>query len=290
MKYETINITNAVRKTLPGKFTQTRDGVTHFELEGPEEGDVVVLIHGFSSPSFIWDPPFEALSKNGFRVLRYDLFGRGTSDRPITTYNVDLFDRQLFDLLKTLNLNKKPVNLVGLSMGGIICINFTHKHSELVKKISFVDPAGFPTVKSLYPPILRIPLLNRLILKVFITHKRLLDGQRPDFYNYEKIEEYLNQYRQQFQYKGFKQAIISTFQNIPLSGFGEVYREVASTNLPMQLFWGEEDQTIPYSTSKIAREIIPNIEFHSIKDSGHIPQYTHPEEVIPLLIKFLKQE
>ena len=75
---------------------------------------------------------------------------------------------------------------------------------------------------------------------------------------------------------------------MPLTGFGEVYREVAATKLPMQLFWGEEDQTIPYSTSKIAREIIPHIEFHSIKDSGHIPHYTHPQKVIPPLIEFLK--
>ena len=290
MKYETIDITDTIRKTLSGKFIKLRDGVTHFELEGPEEGDVVVLVHGFSSPSFIWDPPFEALLNNGFRVLRYDLFGRGTSDRHLTPYNVDLFDRQLFDLLKALNLTQKQVNLVGLSMGGIICINFAHYHPELVKKISFIDPAGFPTEKSLYPPILKIPILNRLLLKIFITHKRLLDGQRPDFYNYEKIEEYLDLYKQQLQYKGFKQAIISTIQNIPLSGFGEVYREVARTNLPMQLFWGEEDQTIPYSTSKIALDIIPNIIFHSIKDSGHIPHYTHPEKVIPLLIDFLSED
>ena len=90
-------------------------------------------------------------------------------------------------------------------------------------------------------------------------------------------------------FSGFKRAIVSTLLNIPLSGFEDTYREVAASQLPMQLFWGEQDQTIPYSTSKIARGIIPGIEFHSIQDSGHIPHYTHPDSVIPYLISFLSK-
>ncbi|MHA1978438.1 MAG: alpha/beta fold hydrolase [Candidatus Hodarchaeales archaeon] len=290
MKYETTELTDKERLTLPGSFIQLTDGVTHYELSGSETGEVIVLVHGFSSPSFIWDPVFKALTKEGFSVLRYDLYGRGTSDRPQTTYNQDLFDRQLNELLQQLKLTQYPITLVGLSMGGIICINFALNHPELVKKISFIDPAGFPTEKSLFPPILRVPVVNRIILKFFITHKRLVDGQKPDFYNYEHIDEYLQKYQEQMRYRGFKRAIISTVLNIPLSGFEEVYRKVAASKLPMQLFWGEKDQTIPYSTSKTARTIIPYIEFHSIKDSGHIPHYTHPESVIPLLIEFVKRE
>ncbi len=290
MKYETIELTDEVRKTLPGSFIPLTDGITHYDLSGPEDGKTVVLVHGFSSPSFIWDPVFEALSKDDFRVLRYDLYGRGTSDRPLAQYNVDLFDRQLYELLSQLTLTQTPINLVGLSMGGIICINFAFKHPELVQKISFIDPAGFPTEKSLYPPILRIPIINRIILKFFITHKRLIEGQKPDFYNYKDIDDYLEKYQKQMKFRGFKRAIVSTVLNIPLSGFEDVYREVAASRLPMQLFWGKKDQTIPYTTSKIAKAIIPDIEFHTIEDSGHIPHYTHPKSVIPLLIEFLNRE
>ncbi|MHA2108562.1 MAG: alpha/beta fold hydrolase [Candidatus Hodarchaeales archaeon] len=290
MKYETIELTDDIRQNLSGSFVQLTDGVTHYELSGPEDGKMVVLVHGFSSPSFIWDPVFKDLPKEGFRVLRYDLYGRGTSDRPLTSYDVGLFDRQLYELLSKLGLIQTPVNLVGLSMGGIICINFASKHPELVKKISFIDPAGFPTEKSLYPPILRIPILNRIILKFFITHKRLIEGQKPDFYNYEFLDDYLAKYQKQMEFTGFKRAIVSTVLNIPLSGFEDVYRNVAASQLPMQLFWGKEDQTIPFSTNEIARTIIPSIEFHAIKDSGHIPHYTHPEEVIPFLVEFLQRK
>ena len=73
-----------------------------------------MLIHGFSVPYFIFDPTFNFLTKAGWRVLRYDLFGRGFSDRPHVRYNIDLFVRQLKELLDALNIKRvkldRPLN------------------------------------------------------------------------------------------------------------------------------------------------------------------------------------
>ena len=56
--------------------------VRTIELGTPGRPASVVLIHGFSVPYFIWDPTFEALHAAGMNPLRYDLYGRGYSDRP----------------------------------------------------------------------------------------------------------------------------------------------------------------------------------------------------------------
>ena len=79
---ETEELNDTVRANTPGSFVLLSDGYTHYELGGDENGEPVVLVHGFSVPYFIWDPTFDFLTKSGFRVLRYDLFGRGYSDRP----------------------------------------------------------------------------------------------------------------------------------------------------------------------------------------------------------------
>ena len=107
---------------------------------GPENGRPVVLVHGFSSPYFIFDTTFEFLVNSGFRVLRYDLFGRGYSDRPRTDYNIHLFVRQLKDLLDALGF--KQVNLVGLSMGGAISAAFISQYPDHVSRQVLIDPAG----------------------------------------------------------------------------------------------------------------------------------------------------
>ncbi|MFX0172668.1 MAG: alpha/beta fold hydrolase [Candidatus Hodarchaeota archaeon] len=232
MKYESLEITAQLRESLPGKFIQLSDGFVYYELEGPETGDVVVLVYGFSTPLFIWDNNFDVLTKNDFRVLRYDLFGRGFSDRPRVMYDIELFNRQLFELVNELGFTKQKMNLVGLSVGGIICIVFADKYPNLVKKISLIDPAGFPTGTRLFPSILKVPGINRILLKIG-GHNRLIQGQKEDFYNYEQIDKYLEKYKEQTYYKGFLRAILSTIVNLSFTGFVETFKRVGTQNLPM---------------------------------------------------------
>ena len=56
MKYEYEELNQNTREKLSGDFVHLSAGYTHYELDGPEGGEVVVLVHGFSTPLFIWDP------------------------------------------------------------------------------------------------------------------------------------------------------------------------------------------------------------------------------------------
>src|SRR5436190_18671571 len=111
---ETKELNEETRSSAGGSFIQLPGGITHYEMsdsshllegEGPEARSPIVLIHGFSVPYFIYDHTFEFLSRSGFHILRYDLFGRGFSDRPHAPYNLDLFVQQLADLLDALNFS-----------------------------------------------------------------------------------------------------------------------------------------------------------------------------------------
>src|SRR5262249_59523851 len=114
---ETLEIGDELRKSAPGQFIKTSAGFVHYQFAGPEDGRVIVLVHGFSVPYYLWAGTFEMLGNAGFRVLRYDLFGRGLSDRPSVTYNGELFDRQLVELLDALHIKGK-VDLAGASLCG----------------------------------------------------------------------------------------------------------------------------------------------------------------------------
>src|SRR5258706_14523512 len=76
----------AARSRAPGRFVALGDGMTHYDVSGPDSGQRVVLVHGFSTPYYIWDSTVAALAAAGFRVARYDEFGRGYSDRPVVDY------------------------------------------------------------------------------------------------------------------------------------------------------------------------------------------------------------
>ena len=131
---EREEITDSVRQAASGRFAHLSDGFTHYEIAGVGSSRTVVLIHGFSVPYYLWDKTFDPLARAGFCVLRYDLYGRGLSDRPNEHYNADLYDRQLSELLTSLRV-QTPVDLVGASMGGLIAVTFAARHPGKVRTL-----------------------------------------------------------------------------------------------------------------------------------------------------------
>lgn len=281
---EPLTLDAVTRAGLPGTFATLPDGVTHYELGGPETGQVIVLIHGFTTPLFLWDPTFAALTAAGFRVLRYDLFGRGYSDRPAGPYNADLFDRQLLDLLDALDLSA-PVDVMGVSMGGVVAVNFADRHPERVRRIGLLDPAGFAMNVTLRAFALFLPVLGEFIMSV-AGDRWIIDGLPHDFYLLHKLPEYVEKYKRQLPYRGFKRALLSTMREMDLTGVAEVYARVGAQGRPVLLIWGEHDITVPFAHHEQVLAAIPHAAFHPIPEAGHIPHYERPEVVNPILVAF----
>jgi pimeloyl-ACP methyl ester carboxylesterase len=271
-----------------GSFVQLADGVTHYELSNITREQTVVLVHGFSTPYFIYDPTFHFLTQNGFRVLRYDLFGRGFSDRPHVRYNVDLFVRQLSDLLDALRITRR-VDLVGLSMGGAVTAAFTARHPQRVRSLTLIDPAGARSLgESPMMKLVKLPLLPELIVAVaggeaFIHHNA------KDFFDPKLVEHFKSVYRVQMKFKGFMRAMLSSVRNGMIDSFLHEYQRVGKLGIPVLLFWGRNDATVPLEHSNDICAAIPHLEFHMIENCGHIPHYERPEQVNPSLLSFLRK-
>lgn len=283
---ETLALNPETRAALPGEFVRLSDGFTHYELAGPADAPAVVLVHGFSVPYFIWEPTFEFLTQADFQVLRYDLYGRGYSDRPRRRYDLELFDRQLLELLDALAL-RTPVKLVGLSMGGIITSNFVLRYPERVSKLILIDPAGFPLSNLWYTRLLRIPVLGELIFSL-LGDGLLLKSMAGDFYDPEDVDYFIEHYRPPMRYRGFKRALLSTLRAGVLADQRDLYRRLGQTQTPVQLIWGRHDATVPFAHSQHLLELVPRAQFHPINDAGHIPHYERPEVVNPRLREFLQ--
>ncbi len=285
---ETKELNDVTRKSASGSFVQLSNGITHYELGGNESGDVVVLAHGFSVPYFIYDPTFEFLTQSGFRVVRYDLFGRGFSDRPRARYNLDLFVKQLADLLDALRFTSS-VSLIGLSMGGPIASTFTLRHPERVDKLVLIDPTGArPITLTPMLKVAKIPFVAESILGL-VGSDRLVQSIADDFFDPAFVEHFLSKYKVQLQYKGFRRAILSTIRNNMLGSFMDIYQGLGKMDKQVLLFWGRNDNTVPFEHSHNLRAALPNAQFHVIENCGHIPHYEKPEEVNPILLEFLRK-
>jgi len=277
---ETKELTYELRKNTNGSYIELSGGVTHYELDGPDTGKVVVLLHGFSVPYYIWNGTYEYLTDHGFRVLRYDQFGRGYSDRPNVAYNKQLYFDQLKELLEKLHL-KQPVSLVGVSFGGMLATDFTVANPSLVNKVILIDPVYAATDT-------KLPQFIAEYIEAIHPEERAL-GQMEDFKYPDKYPNWVEQYRPQMEYKGFRHALVSTNYNYRARYNGR-QTNTALNNLhkPVLLVWGKDDKTLPFAYSDSIRSVLKT-EFLPVDDAAHLPYLEQADIVNPALVTFLKK-
>ncbi|GAP05530.1 predicted hydrolase [Anaerolinea thermolimosa] len=271
------------RASAPGDFIELPDGMVHYELTGPATGPLVVLVHGFSAPMFAWDRNAPVLAQAGFRVLRFDLYGRGYSDRPPGPYNLDLFLRQISGLLQALEI-QEPVHLVGLSMGGALVAAFTNQYPDRVASVTLVDPQVVQiTPQTIFP--VNLPGVGEYLYTVYIQ-PYILARQEDSFYNPALLPEWQANYRVQMQYRGFRRALISTLRHFDIDPMAE-YARLGKTGKPILLVMGEEDRTVPISYAPDLLERLPGARFQALPEAGHVSNYERADLFNPLVIEFL---
>jgi pimeloyl-ACP methyl ester carboxylesterase len=282
---ESRTLTEETRKEAPGKFIKLSAGMTHYELSGPDTAEVVVFVHGGGSGYFCFDNNAPAIAMAGYRVLRYDLYGRGYSDRVNQTYDVKLFHTQLVELLQALKIDK-PVTLVGMSMGAIITINYADVLPDKVKKLVLIDPAALNV--SIPPLPLRIPVVKDVLMTVY-WYPRAVKNQMSEYYKPENVPEYAGKLEKQMKFKGFKQAIISTWTNTLNKSMEVEMKRIGKHPRPVLLVWGDHDPLVPVEASKEYLKNMPQVTLEIIKNAGHVSCYERPDLVNPVLLGFIKK-
>ena len=114
---------------------RTGDG-TAFDISGPENAPVIVLIHGLGMNRKMWQWHLPALAER-YRVVCYDLAGHGESARPNARLSLPVFAEQLRALLNHLDIAKAAI--VGYSLGGMINRRFAMDHPDRVAALVILN-------------------------------------------------------------------------------------------------------------------------------------------------------
>lgn len=252
-----------------GGFIRLKDGYTYYELENPNADTMVVMVHGFSVPSYIWDSTYYATINRGYGALRYDVYGRGYSDNPDVVYDAALYSGQLKELLDSLGITQK-VNLIGLSYGGRTITAFAFQYPERVNNLIYVDPAGFESIPadSVYPAMVSNDEIAAF--KASDNYRYMAQGQLSDFYDSVPFKGWDKKYEDMMKYKGFVRALISTRKNSP--SMEQEHRQIALSRIPVFCIWGEHDTVVPLEKVKQNMyDRIPYVELFILPKAGHLP-------------------
>jgi pimeloyl-ACP methyl ester carboxylesterase len=276
----------AARAEVPGQYLRLAEGITHYETAGPDTGRVVVLAAGFSVPAYIWDSLYQRLADSGFRVIRYDYFGRGWSDRPDAAYDQALFVRQLGGLLDSLGV-QGPVDLAGLSFGGAIVTSFAERRPDRVRSLIYIDPV-FNTGRPLAPEE-RSAAAWSYYMVVRGGSEAMATGQLADFLHPERHPEWVPRYRTQQRFKGTREALRRTRAAIAVAPHqDEVLRRLGAGPRPVLVIWGRQDRAAPFAGSRTLLAAMPRATFVPVDSAAHLPHLEQPAVVARAVVRFLR--
>lgn len=149
---------------------------------GPENGRRVMFVHGISTPCIALAKLAKLLVRKGYRVLLWDLPGRGYSDCPdpeVHRQDITLLSSQMLAVLASSPLNwMAGFALIGYSLGGGVSAAFTSHYPEIVDSLILIAPGGLlrPARLSLSSRLLYSGILPHRMVQYFVGKRLRLGG------------------------------------------------------------------------------------------------------------------
>ena len=244
-----------------GRYVEIRPGQRVFvREEGPEGGELVLMIHGVPSSSYLYAKMFAPLAEKGYRAVAFDLPGMGLSDKP---EDQDYTWGGLKDSVKLVvdALGLTDINLVIHDIGGPIGAWFAVENKDKVRRVVILNTLLKTSVFK--PPFpmwtFRINYLRQASLSMFT----------PALWEYSmkvlaiyKSKEYDREQAKAWLYLLFNNGGRGSFLKI-MAGFEltkeleEKLKEGLQDGVDIALIWGKNERSIPKAQWKYIQDNFP---------------------------------
>jgi pimeloyl-ACP methyl ester carboxylesterase len=266
------------------------NGVTlYWELNG-ESGDPLVLVHGSWADHHGWDLIVPLLARS-FRVLTYDRRGHSQSERPAGQGSIREDVADLASLIE--QLAHAPAHILGNSFGGMIVLGLANERPELFRSMLIHEPPFFGLVDDLAAAN---PLADTLAL--IATAREMLEAGQMEAGTRLFMETIIGTDAWEQTPDEVRQAVVRnapTFLDETHDPEWQAWsaadlKQLATFPAQILLTAGEESPpAILFVNSKL-EQALPQAQTQKLKDAGHVPHITHPEEYVMIVEAFIRQK
>ncbi|KAI5665723.1 hypothetical protein M9H77_15576 [Catharanthus roseus] len=241
----------------------------------------VVLLHCFDSSCLEWRCTYPLLEDAGLETWAVDILGWGFSDlERLPPCNSASKRYHLYQLWRT--HIKRPMILVGPSLGAAVAIDFAVNFPEAVDRLILIDASvyveGTGNLRKL-PSILAyaaVSFLKSFPLRLYanlLTFDGISLSTCLDWTNVGRLHCFL---------PWWEDATVSFM----LSGGYNVTNQIKQVKQKTLIIWGQQDNIISNKLALRLKEDLPNAIMHQIPDCGHLPHVEKPDSVAKLIIEF----
>lgn len=280
-------------------YIETNGIRLHAVAEGPEDGPLVLLLHGFPEFWYGWIHQIGPLSEKGYRVVAPDLRGYNLSDKPegVDQYTLDLLRDDVAGVIR--HFGAERAIIVGHDWGGAVAWHLAATAPELVELLIAVNiphPKAMPRVlaknplqwvKSSYMAFFQIPELpeKAMAADYFKTMVgSLVSTSRPDTFSEEELEVYKEAWAQ----PGALTAMLNWYRALRQGSMKQTPDD--DITVPVRMIWGVGDQFLSPMLAKESMKFCKDGELVFVGEATH---WVHHEQayILNMLInRFIDEE
>ncbi len=251
----------------------------YYEAYG--QGKPILILNGIMMSTFSWINFKDALSAENQLIL-LDFFDQGQTDKLEEQYTQEVQVDLILALLDHLNIDK--INLVGISYGGELGLQFAVKYADRLDRLVLFNTAAktSPWLRDIGRAwnLSKDDPLNYYLTTIPIIYS-------PKFYN--ENYKWMDARKNLLVEKVFSDKIfMDSMERLTISAEGyDVLDKLGEVKADTLIVGAENDYITPLNEQKILNKGIVNSQFVILPDTGHGSMYERPLLFTSLILGFV---
>jgi pimeloyl-ACP methyl ester carboxylesterase len=264
---------------------------------GPEDGPLIILLHGFPEFSYSWRKLMPLLVSAGYRVWAPDQRGYNLSDKPdgIDPYRIDELATDVVGLIDA--ANQKQAILIGHDWGAGVAWWVAGKYPERISKMvvmnvphgkvmrKFIRGSFGQMLKSWYIMFFQIPWLPERLACMGnwrMLVKLLKRTSHPGTFSDEDFDQYRKAWSQPGAFRSMLNWYRAFIQRPPAPSVN------SRISVPTMLIWGKLDSVLSSEMAQPSIDLCDTGRLVFIEDATHWVHHEKLERVNDLINDFLR--
>lgn len=266
---------------------------------GPEDGPLVLMLHGFPESWYGWRHQIGPLAEAGFRVVAPDQRGYGASSRPrgVDAYRLDHLVDDVVGLVAALGRGRAS-GIVAHDWGGIVAWAAIERHPERFERAVILNaphPAAMQAslrsdpaqqLRSWYIALFQVPGLAEWALGRK-EHRALIRGMtttaRPGTFEPSDLEVE----RANWSEPGALRAMLNWYRaarRLPRLPWPD-----SPIRVPTRLIWGSKDHALGPGVARLSYAQCQTASLEWIDEATHWVAHEEPARVAALILDWLRR-
>ena len=292
---DTLDATVLDRVDAESVFVETNGVRLHTVQAGPNDGPLVVLLHGFPECWYGWHRQLDPLAKAGYRVVAVDQRGYNLSDKPsdVSSYHIRELAADIAGLVDALGYDKAAV--AGHDWGAAVAWWLALEYPDRLSRLCVVN-VPHPTVfertlrtswsqrkNSWYVGWFQVPYLPELTSRLgnyWLLADALTSSSRPDAFT----ETDIDRYRLAWSQPGALTGMVNWYRAIVRARPQPVRQQV---DVPTRILWGADDEYLDSEMAHRSIEYCTDGEIRMVDGATHWILHEEPALVVETLLDLL---